>query len=236
VLGLTIWWDGEDDDIAQGSLAASRRSLMRSQRVRPVDVTPVTAYCQRLTSSFAAVVENSDEEFSVNVTDRFEVGLACVLDDNIEGVLHIVRGWSLTAASAIAEVASAGGWYKPTGGLLGGFDQSDLMVLSYNEQNRTGATKDDLQIAYSQALTTKGTITSQDSQTSKEGWELAVQVLSRLDDSITASQRIESIINDLPLDSASQVDKITQLCYAMNLNSQAISIASVCHHPEETRW
>lgn len=229
VLGLTIWWNGEDDEFAQGSLAASRRSLMRSQRVRPVDVTPVTAYCERLTSSFAAVVENSDEEFSVNNTDRFEVGLACVLDDNIEGVLHTIRGWSLTAATAVAEVASAGGWYKPAGGLLSGFDRSDLMVLSYNEQNRTGATKDDLQVAYSQALSTKDTIASQDGKTSKEGWELAIQVLSRLDDSITASQRIENIINDLPLDSATQVDKITQLCYAMNLNSQAISIASVSH-------
>lgn len=228
VIGLTIWWNGEEDDFAQGSLAASRRSLMRSQRVRTVDVTPVTAYCQRLSSSFAAVVENSDEEFSVNVTDRFEVGLACVLDDNIEGVLHILRGWSLTAATAIAEVASAGGWYNPGGGLLGGFDQSDLMVLSYNEQHRSGATKDDLQLAYSSALSSKDTVTSQDGQTSKEGWELAVQVLSRLDDSITASQRIESIINGLPLDSTEQVDKISQLCRSMNLTSQAVSIALVC--------
>lgn len=112
---------------------------------------------------------------------------------------------------------------------MSGFDRSDLMVLSYNEQNRTGATKDDLQVAYSQALSTKDTIASQDGKTSNEGWELAIQVLSRLDDSITASQRIENIINDLPLDSATQVDKITQLCYAMNLNSQAISIASVSH-------
>jgi hypothetical protein len=226
-LGLTLWWNGEEDDIAQGSFAASRRSLMRSQRVRQVDVTPVTAYCERLASSFAAVIENSDEEFSVNVTDRFEVGIACVLDNNIEGALYILRGWSLTAATAVAEVASAGGWYKPAAGLLGGFDKSDLMVLSYNEQPQTGATKDDLQIAYSQALSTKGTLTSQDGQSTKEGWELAVQVLSRLDDSITASQRIENIINDLPLDSVEQVDRITQLCYAMNLNAQAISIALV---------
>lgn len=226
-LGLTIWWNGEEDDIAQGSFAASRRSLMRSQRVRQVDITPVSAYCQRLSASFAAVVENSDEEFGVNVTDRFEVGVACVLDDNIEGALYILRGWSLTAATAVAELASAGAWYKPAAGLLGGFDKSDLMVLSYNEQPRTGATKDDLQIAYSDALSTKGTLTTSDGQSTKEGWELAVQVLSRLDDSITASQRIESIINDLPLDSVEQVDRIMQLCYAMNLNAQAISIALV---------
>ncbi|KAJ4402117.1 hypothetical protein N0V91_007478 [Didymella pomorum] len=224
-LCLAIWWNGEEDDIAQGSFAASRRSLMRSQRVRQVDVTPVSAYCQRLSASFAAVVENSDEEFGVNVTDRFEVGVACVLDDNIEGALYILRGWTLTAATAVAEIASAGRWYKPAAGLLGGFDKSDLMVLSYNEQPRTGATKDDLQIAYSEALSAKGTLTTQDDQSTKEGWELAVQVLSRLDDSITASQRIENIINDLPLDSVEQVDRITQLCYAMNLNAQAISIA-----------
>ncbi|KAF3002490.1 hypothetical protein E8E13_005945 [Curvularia kusanoi] len=226
VLGLTIWWNGEDDDdIPQGSFAASRRSLMRSTRVRTVDVTPVTAYCERLSSSLAAVIKNSDEEFSVNVTDLYEVGLACVLDNNTEGALHILRTWSLTAAAAIAEIANAGGWYKPSSGLLGGFDKSDLMVLSYNEQHHTGATKDDLQIAYSQALSSKGTITSRDGQTSKEGWELAIQVLTRLDDSMTASQRIEDIINDLPLDSVEQVDRITQLCYNMNLTSQAISIA-----------
>ena len=231
VLGLTIWWNGEnDDDVPQGSFAASRRTLMRSTRVRTVDVTPVTAYCERLSSSLAAVIENSDEEFSVNVTDRLEIGLACVLDGNAEGALHILRGWSLTAAAAIAEVASVGGWYKPPNGLLGGFDKSDLMVLRYNEHNHTGATKDDLQVVYSQALSVKGPITSRDGQTSKEGWELAIQVLTRLDDSMTASQRIEDIINGLPLDSVEQVDRITQLCYDMNLTSQAMSIAMVRQH------
>ena len=56
VLGLTIWWNGEnDDDIPQGSFAASRRSLMRSTRVRTVDVTPV-----RSSASMSQIVSRSD--------------------------------------------------------------------------------------------------------------------------------------------------------------------------------
>ncbi|CAO2657920.1 Nn.00g071800.m01.CDS01 [Neocucurbitaria sp. VM-36] len=225
VLGLAIWWNGEEEDLAQGSLAASRRSIMRSQRVRSVDVTPVKAYCQRMSSALAAVIENSDEDFSVSTTDRFEVGLACIMDDNVEATLQILRGWSLTVASAVAELASAGGWFTRANGLMDQFDQSDLMVLSYSEQQPRGVSKDDLQIAYSNLLTSKGQIASQDGQTSKEGWEMAIQLLGRLDDSITANERIERILNELPLESAVRVDKITQLCHNLGLSQHALTIA-----------
>lgn len=230
-VGLTIWWNGEEEDIAQGSLAANRRSLMRSQRVRPVDVTPVKAYSQRLSAALAAVIQNSDEDFSINSVDRFEVGLACVLDDNAEGVLQILQGWSLTIASAVAEIASAGEWFKGAKGLLDQFDQDDLMVLSYTEQQQPkGVTKDDLLVTYSDLLASKGQITGKDGQESKEGWELAVQVLGRLDDTIAANERIERILNDLPLESSSRVDKITQLCHNLGLSQHAVTIAQVRHH------
>ncbi|KAF1946815.1 hypothetical protein EJ02DRAFT_430377 [Clathrospora elynae] len=226
VLGLAIWWNGEEDDLAQGSLAASRRSIMRSQRVRSVDVTPVKAYSQRMSSALAAVIQNSDEEFSVNAIDRFEVGLACILDDNTEGVLQIIQSWSLTIASAVAELASAGEWFTSAKGLMDQFDQSDLMVLSYTEQQQPkGVTKDDLQVAYSNLLASKGQLASANGQTSREGWEIAIQILGRLDDSITANERIERILNDLPLESSTRVDKITQLCYNLGLSQHAIIIA-----------
>jgi hypothetical protein len=229
VLALGVWWNGEeDDDLAQGSLAASRRSIMRSQRVRSADVTPVKAYCQRLSSALAAVIQNSDEDFGVNVTDRFEVGLACILDDNVEGVLQIMQGWSLTVASAVAELASAGEWFTRADGLLDNFDQSDLMVLSYNAQHQPkGVTKDDLLVAYSNLLASKGQITGKDGQTSREGWEMAIQTLGRLDDSISANERIERILDDLPLESSTRVDKITKLCYNLGLSQHAVTIAQV---------
>jgi hypothetical protein len=228
VLCFGVWWNGEEEDTAQGSLAASRRSIMRSQRVRPVDVTPVKAYCQRLSSALAAVIEKTDEDFGVNAVDRFEVGLACVLDDNIEGALQIIQGWSLTVASAVAEIAGAGEWFTGAKGLMDQFDQSDLMVLSYTEQQQPkGVTKDDLLVAYSQLLAAKGQITGGQGQTSKEGWEIAVQSLGRMDDSITADERIERILNELPLESSTRVDKITQLCYNLGLSQHAVSIAQV---------
>lgn len=226
-LGLTIWWDGEEEGTGQGSLAASRRTLARSQRVRTVDLTPVKAYCQRLSSALAAVIDNSDEDFSVNPTDQFEVGLACIIDDNIEGALQILRSWSLTVASAVAEIASVGEWFVRANGIMDQFDQSDLMVLSYTEQHPKGASKDDLLIAYSKLLASRGQVTNQDSQTVREGWELAIQVLGRLDDGITAGGRIERILNDLPLQSAERVDKIIQLCHNMGLSKHALNIALV---------
>jgi hypothetical protein len=228
VLTLTIWWTGEEEDAGMGSLAASRRSIMRSQRVRSVDVTPVKAYCQRLASSLAAVIANSDEDFSVNVTDAFEVGLACIVDDNIEGVLQVLSGWSLPVAAAVAEVASAAEWFRRADGIMDQFDQSDLMVLSYTEQQRTGVSKDDFLVAYSKLLATKGQLKDQDGPASKEGWELAIQVLGRLDDSIMASGRIEQILNELPLESSVRVDKITRLCHELGLSQHALTIAQVC--------
>jgi hypothetical protein len=228
VVGLGVWWNGEEEDSAQGSLAASRRSIMRSQRVRPVDVTPVKAYCQRLSSALAAVIQNSDEDFSVNAVDRFEVGLACIFDDNIEGALQILQGWSLTMASAVAELASAGEWFTSAKGLMDQFDQSDLMVLSYTEQQQPkGVTKDDLLIAYANLLPSRGELVARDGQSSKEGWEIAVQILGRLDDGITANERIERILNDLKLESSARVDKITQLCHNLGLSQHAVIIAQV---------
>jgi hypothetical protein len=228
VIGLTVWWNGEEEDTTQGSLAASRRSIMRSQRVRSVDVTPVKAYCQRLSSALAAVLQNSDEDYGINAVDRFEVGIACVLDDNIEGALQIIQGWSLTVATAVAEVAGAGEWFTSAKGLMDQFDQSDLMVLSYTEQQQPkGVTKDELLVAFSKLLAAKGQLRSEDGQTSKEGWELAVQILGRMDDSISADERIERILNDLPLESSTRVDKITQLCYNLGLTQHAVTIAQV---------
>ncbi|KAI4915959.1 hypothetical protein J4E90_004405 [Alternaria incomplexa] len=226
VVGLSVWWNGEEEDSGQGSLAASRRSIMRSQRVRPVDVTPVKAYCQRLSSALAAVIQNSDEDFSVNAVDPFEVGVACILDDNIEGALQILQGWSLTMASAVAELASAGEWFTSAKGLMDHFDQSDLMVLSYTEQQQPkGVRKDDILIAYANLLPARGELEARDGQTSKEGWEIAVQILGRLDDGITANERIERILNDLQLESSARVDKITQLCHNLGLSQHAVIIA-----------
>ncbi|KAF2200267.1 hypothetical protein GQ43DRAFT_432649 [Delitschia confertaspora ATCC 74209] len=223
VLGLVIWWDGEDDDIPQGSLAASRRSLARSHRARAVDMTPTQAYSRRLSAALATVL-SSEEGFTINETDPSEVGLACIFDDNTEGTLQILRSWSLVMASAAAEVASCGEWFRRADGILDQFDQSDLMVLSFNEEQRSGLTKDDILTAYANVLSAKDTITNQDQ--SKEGWELAMQILARLDDERGANDRIVKLLDDLPLHSSDRVDKALTLCNELGLQQHASRIAA----------
>jgi len=238
-LCLTIWWDGDEEtlsNVAHGSFAASRQSLARTQRIRTVDMTPVKAYTQRLSSSFAAVLGGEDE-FTINNADRFEVGLACIIDDNVEGALQILQGSSIVVAAAVAEVATVGEWFVPADGILGQFDKSDLMVLSYTEQQRGGVSQDDILIAYSKLLTSRDQIVSQDRKTVKEGWELAIQVLGRVEDTFLANERIERILDQLPLQSGNQVDKITQLCHNLGLSKQALGIALVsCDVLEHEVW
>jgi hypothetical protein len=226
-LGLAIWWDGEEEEMAQGTLAASRRSIGRAQRVRTVDVTPVDAYCQRMTSAFAAVLQG-EEEFTISTADRFEVGVACIVDGNVEGALQILRASSLVMATSVAQIATAGGWLvRADGDIMDQFDQSDLMVLSYTEQHHIGVSQDELLAAYSNLLAQKDQVSSSDGATVKEGWELAIQVLGRLDDTVLANDRIQSILSQLQLESAERVDKITQLCHNMGLSKQALEIAQV---------
>jgi hypothetical protein len=59
-----------------------------------------------------------------------------------------------------------------------------------------------------------------------------VQILGRLDDVITANERIERILNDLQLESSARVDKITQLCHNLGLSQHAVIIAQVSHITE----
>ncbi|KAL1612609.1 hypothetical protein SLS60_000838 [Paraconiothyrium brasiliense] len=219
---LTIWWDGEEDVLAQGSLAASRHTLLQSHRSQ---ISDTKAYTGRLAAALAYVLDGGDESFTLMTTSAFEVGVASILDDNVEGTLHILRRLSLVVASAVAEVASAGEWLKRSDGIFSHLDQSDLMLLSFNQPMRTGLSKDDVLVAYADRLSSKDQLKSQDGNTLRPGWEVAIEVLGRLDDTAFGNERIQRILDELPLTSAEQVDKVTQLCHSMGLSDQAFSIA-----------
>lgn len=224
---LTVWWNGDEDDTAQGSLAASRRSMARSQRLRPVDVTPIQAYGQRLQASFAAIVESGDENYELRTTDAFQVGLACICDNNIEGVIQILRRWSLCLASAVAEIATTGEWLRKSSGVLDQFDASDLMVLSYNDDAPTGLPiKDDLLAQYAEVLATEDEV-DDDEGNFREGWELSIEILGRIDNRQVAGDRIEALLDNLPLNGSRRVDKITQLCNSLDLSEFARRVAMV---------
>lgn len=213
---LTAWWDGEDEE------QLLRAGSKRSRQTRVSDVTPGRAYRKRFAYSLARVMAEEDPGLTINSNNPVEIALACVMEENMDGLIPIMRGWSLTITAAIIEIASAGGWLGDSvasRNLLGGFDESDLMVLSFGQGNKLGFNKDEILQQYAELLFSKSKIQN------TEGWELAIQVLGRLDNAEAAKNKISELLDRLPLSSAERVDKILNVCNSLGLVEHANTIA-----------
>ena len=236
-IGLTAWWDGDDnDEITRGSMGMSRRSIRRSQSFAPrsVDVDVLTAYLRRLSYAFDRVTDDTDEEaFQINSMNPVEVGLASIFEGNVEGVIGLLRGWSLTITSAVVEVASLGGWLGIPSGtkMMNNFNESDLMVLSYG-QDKQRLGKDEILVEYAEALADRDVIQSEQQNIEREGWELSVEILGRLDDDVLSSTKICQLLDELSLDSGERVDNLLNICSELGLDSQTRRIAEVRRFPE----
>ncbi|KAL8712062.1 MAG: hypothetical protein Q9225_007012, partial [Loekoesia sp. 1 TL-2023] len=230
-LGLTIWWDGEDDDDENlaTSLMQSRRSLRRSQirGHRTVDLNPTAAYVRRLAAAFERVTDEDDPDlFQINSNNSVEVGLASVFEGNVEGVIGLLRCWSLPVSSAVVEIASLGGWFESSARpeKVAGFNQSDLMVLSYGQQEQ-GLTSDAILIDYADALFKRDPLKYLVSGRQIEGWEMSMQILSRLDDEELGIKKLRELLQQLPLTSDKRVDKLLRLCQGFGLDREASDVA-----------
>ncbi|KKZ67739.1 hypothetical protein EMCG_06606 [[Emmonsia] crescens] len=227
-VGLTAWWDGEDDsDISIGE-SNFNRSAMRhshSQAPRSVDSNTEEAYLRRLDYSFANVTENLGEEgFRVNSMNSMEVGLASIFEGNVEGVLEMLQTWSLSIASAVAEVASFGGWLDTSVGAkpMPGFNENDLMVLNYGK-NEKPLRKDDILINYAMGLFDRKLLES--STGARDGWEVALEVLSRLDDQEIMRTKVTELLDRIPLDTSEHMDKVVLLCAELGFNDEGRKVS-----------
>jgi hypothetical protein len=164
---LTIWWDGTDEPPPEASLSRSSMRRSTAQRHREVDVAPLEAYRRRLADAFALVTENpEDTVFSVNTLDPVQVGLACIMDDNVGNVVRILRRFSMPIAISVMEIAALGGWLpllrpRKSDNLLDqGFSKEDLLVLSHGpvDTNPDGLDRDDYLGEYADALAKKAKV------------------------------------------------------------------------------
>ncbi|KAL8850538.1 MAG: hypothetical protein Q9221_004495 [Calogaya cf. arnoldii] len=231
-LGLTIWWDGEDDDDENlaASFIQSRRSLTRSQRDsnRTVDFNPIAAYTRRLAAAFERVTDEDDPDlFQINSNNAVEIALASVFEGNVEGVMEMLKSWSLPVAAGAAEIASLGGWFALTAGAekMKGFDQSDLMVLSSYSQPEQELSSDAILIEYAGALFERPVLGKVAAADQVEGWELAMRILTRLDDEEVGIRKLSELLQKLPLTSDKRVDRLLQLCQDFGLDGEASMIA-----------
>ena len=236
-IGLAVWWGGDDnEEIPIGSLSMSRRSLSRShgQVSRSVDLNASASYHRRLAYAFERVTDASeDDTFQVDTLNPVEVGLASVFEGNVEGVMELLRGWSTPITAAVIEVATQAGWFEssPGDGVVLGFNESDLMVLSYGQPAR-GLSRDSVLVSYADELFERDELQDPRLNMVREGWELAIEILDRLDDRSLASRKLGGFLERLPLNSDYRTDKLIEICRAFGLQREACGTAEVSSYTD----
>ena len=232
-IGLTIWWTGEDDeDVAVGSVALTRQSLLRSQTRgrRLVDVNANAAYLRRLANCFEFVTDvgSDDHRLPIDTLNPIEIGLASIFGGDFESVMSLLRSWSLPVASAVAEIAHGGGWFESAAGtVMNGLGESDLMVLSGPVQQNHALTQDAILMEYADALSKREHMRGTGEALIDEGWELSISVLTRLEDDSLGTKTIKDLLRRVPRDSDVRVDKILRICSKFNIVAEAREITEV---------
>lgn len=237
---LTVWWDGNNEAELSASLSRStlRRSTANGQRTREVDVAPLAAYRNRLADAHAEVTTDpEDSVFQVDTMNPLLVALASAMESNVEGVVALLRTWSLPVAASVVEVGALGGWLpqsrpRSRGLAEQGFSSEDLMVLSHGpslQKQDTDIERDDVLLQYADRLAEREAFQVASGSGTKEGWELAVSVLGRLDNANAAQSRIGALLEGIKLDDDVRVDKVLILCSDLGLVEQARAISEVCN-------
>jgi hypothetical protein len=227
--GLLVWWDEGKDDRRQ-AFNRSQNSYRASLRGSDME-----HYLHKLRKSFETANDKTTD-FAVNTADELEVSLASLFEGDNEAVVGFLRGWSGPVSSAVAEVASLGGWLpqaEPQSLInMGSLDQEDLDLLGVNSSpSKSDGVKDLTLIAYAKSLTHRGTLrrptASGPSQASTEGWELAIAILGRLDSTSRSEEIVEAFVKEFPLNSTDVVDKLWRLLNETGMGRDAESVAEV---------
>lgn len=232
-IGLFGWWDERRSD--KGGMAAS---MSRSQALVLASggASDVESYLDRLARAFHVTL---DSDFHYNSTSPLEVGMACVFEDNIKAVIGLLRGWSLPIASAVAEIASLGRWlppHRPSGAFgFDDLDMDDLEVLGMDPgaPDEVDGIKDSTLVQYAQALADYEELASVRDKTgvAKDGWELAINVLGRMDSPERSEEMVgllvRHLLEGLHVDSSATVDRIWALLNGLGMIPFAEETAEV---------
>ncbi|KAI0472644.1 hypothetical protein GGR56DRAFT_651287 [Xylariaceae sp. FL0804] len=213
-VGLFGWWD---DGHNKGHRGLSHSRSLQGPRQSAGDGDSF----DRLALSLHTAMEGN---LHFDSSDPVEVGVACAFEGNIEGILGFLRLWSLPIASTVAEIASLGRWLPPREAQnlisMNEFDMEDLEVLGMNqsiESDETDGIKDSTLIYYARNLRDRKRISGvlSGSRILREGWELAIQVVGRMDSPERSEQLVQellqNVIDSIDETSRETVDKVWKL-------------------------
>lgn len=235
-VGLFGWWDDGHNSRKLG-VSFSRSQSLAAQPAGDDD------WLDRLALSFRAAM---DSDFHFNTIDPVEVCIACTFESNVEGIIGFLRAWSLPIASAVAEIASLGRWLPASENDLidmQQFDKEDLDVFGFNQsagQADKDGIKDATLIRYARGLNDikqlSGRVAKKSGVTTtvtREGWELAVQVVGRMDDAGRSEELVnellQNILDQLEPDSQATVNKMWALLNDLGMINFAEDTAEVCN-------
>jgi hypothetical protein len=214
VVGLTIWG-------LYGSDTKRHKASRREQLAKLAD-------------SFR-LATNSVEELRVQTFDPVEVGLASILEGDVESAITVITLYSLTVSAAAAEVASSGGWlpkreesqqFLTMGESL---DENDMEVLGLNQgqQSKSNDIMEDILINYARGLVRKPFQNNARGE-AVDGWEYAIHILARLDSEEHAKQEVADVVDQIELENDKIVNKLWgRLCNA-RMGDEARRIVAVC--------
>ncbi|KAI1113897.1 hypothetical protein F5Y14DRAFT_416192 [Nemania sp. NC0429] len=215
-IGLFGWWDDGHNKRNRG-LSHSRLFPQHSAYAAAGDED----FFDRLALSLHTATES---DFHFNSADAVEVGVASAFEGNIEGVVGFLRLWSLPIAASVAEIASLGRWLPPPEPQnlisMSEFDMEELEVLgmkqSVGADDKDGI-KDSTLIHYARGLRDRKHISgiTHRGRVSQDGWEIAVQVVGRMDSHERSEQLVQELLKDVlgTIDESSRVpvDKMWRL-------------------------
>ncbi|KAJ2985819.1 hypothetical protein NUW58_g5332 [Xylaria curta] len=195
-IGLFGWWDDGHNKRSRG--------LSHSRSVHSAYSTAGNEdFFDRLALSLHTATES---EFHFNSADAVEVGVASAFEGNVEGVIGFLRLWSLPIATSVAEIASLGRWLPPPEPQnlisMSDFDMEELEVLGMKQStglDDKDGIKDSTLIHYARGLRDRKHISglTHRGKVSRDGWEMGVQVVGRMDSHERSEQMVQELLQDV---------------------------------------
>lgn len=218
-IGLTAWWDGHE--IGNVGMFGNREQVTDADRQ--------DAYLRRLNDCFGEVTDGTEMKSRPNPLVKLDVAVACLFEGNVVGTIRLLQTWSLCIAAAVAEIAHEGGWLEMSTANMPGFlNQDDLMVLSYGQNDSAALdqiSKDEVLEAYADKLGDRDQF--EYNGNSRKGWELALEVFSRMEDNKRTRERVSQLLNKIPVDTIQQVDRVITLCVDLGFEDEGRKLAEV---------
>ncbi|KAI0479542.1 hypothetical protein F4859DRAFT_476386 [Xylaria cf. heliscus] len=210
-VGLFGWWDDGHNK--------RNRSLSQSRSAYPA------AGDEDMFDRLALALHTATEsDFHFNSADAVEVGVASAFEGNVEGVIGFLRLWSLPIATSVAEIASLGRWLPPPEPQnlisISEFDMEELEVLGMKQSegpDDKDGIKDSTLIHYARGLKDRKQVSglTRSGKVSRDGWEMAVQVVGRMDSHERSEQMVQELLQNVlgtvDEDSRVTVDKMWRL-------------------------